>query len=31
MKIVMGGHVARMGDSAGAYRVLVGKQEGKYT
>ena len=29
MKIVMGGHVARMGDSTGAYRVLVGKPEGK--
>ena len=23
------GHVARMGDSRGAYRVLVGKPEGK--
>ena len=23
------GHVARMGDSTGAYRVLVGKAEGK--
>jgi hypothetical protein len=25
----MGGHVARMGESRGVYRVLVGKPEGK--
>ena len=25
----MGGHVAHMGDRRGAYRVLVGKPEGK--
>jgi len=25
----MGGHVARMGDKRGRYRVLVGKTEGK--
>ena len=25
----MGGHVARMGDRRGLYRVLVGKREGK--
>jgi hypothetical protein len=25
----MGGHIARMGESGGVYRVLVGKPEGK--
>jgi hypothetical protein len=25
----MGGHVARMGDTRNAYRILVGKPEGK--
>ena len=25
----MGGHVARMGDSRGVYRVVVGKPEGR--
>jgi len=29
MKIRTGGHVARMGENAGAYSVLVGKSEGK--
>jgi hypothetical protein len=28
-KIEMGGHVARMGEGRGVYRVLVGKPEGK--
>jgi len=27
----MGGHVARMGEKRGVYRVLVGKPEGKTT
>ena len=27
----MGGHVARMGERRGVYRVLVGKPEGKRT
>jgi hypothetical protein len=28
-KNVMGGHVARLGEERGVYRVLVGKPEGK--
>ena len=28
-KVRWAGHVARMGDSRGAYRVLVGRREGK--